>query len=192
MLAQAFVSADSMIVPTAPREVRLGTGTDAARATLIPPLPDYLAMPNAGSDSMNNGSIGTELRVGSFRMFLTGDGEVEANNRWRTQFAALSADVDVLKVGHHGANDAVFDNGFSGTSTWLGHTSPEVSIISANGTTHPRINALTRLLQQTNMRTYCTNVHGDITVRVTRTGTYTVTVQKNPDADCVAGTTATS
>jgi beta-lactamase superfamily II metal-dependent hydrolase len=192
MLAQAQVSADSMIVPTTSRSIRLGTADDAAEVTIVPPLPAYLGILEPGSDSINNGSIGAALELGGFRMFFTGDGEVEANNRWRTQFASLTQNLDVLKVGHHGANDAIFDNGFSGASTWLTHTDPEVSIISANGTTHPRVNALTRLLQQSPDRTYCTNVHGNITLRVARTGAYTVSVQKNPGMDCVPGSQATS
>lgn len=192
MLAQAAVLADSMIVPAATREIRLGTATDAAVVTLVPALPDYLGLPSAGSDSVNNGSIGAELRLGGFRVFFTGDGEVQANTRWRTQFPALTLNLTVLKVGHHGANDAIFDDGFSGSSSWLAHTAPEVSIISANGTTHPRSNALTRLLQQTDHRTYCTNVHGTIEIRVTRTGSYGVTVERNADQDCVAGSLATT
>ena len=98
----------------------------------------------------------------------------------------------MLKVGHHGANNAIFDNGFNGQSTWVDHTSPNVSIISANGTSHPRINALNRLLGQPDNRTYCTNVHGTITIRVTRAGAYTVTPEKNANNNCVAGSTATT
>ena len=192
MLALAGNLADSMIVPATERQVRLGSTAESAQLTIVPPLPDYLALPNAGSDSINNGSIGAELRLGMFRMFFTGDGEVQANARWRTQFPSLTQSVTMLKVGHHGANDAVFDDGFSGASTWLTHTAPEVMLISANGTSHPRVNALTRLLQQTASRTYCTNVHGEITVRVARAGTHTVTVQKNAALDCVPGTEATS
>lgn len=192
LLTQAAAVVDSMIVPTSTRVLRLGGSPEAALVTVIPPLPNYLANPAADSDSINEGSIGAELRLGTFRMFFTGDGQVQANARWRTQFAALSQDVDILKAGHHGANDAVFDNGFNGASTWLVHTAPAVTLISANGTSHPRINALAHLLQASAGRTYCTNVHGEITVRVTRGGGYTVQVERNADFDCEPGTEATT
>ncbi len=104
----------------------------------------------------------------------------------------MTAGVEVLKVGHHGANDAIFDNGFSGASGWLDHTDPQTIVISANGTSHPRHTALTKILDRTNTRTYCTHVHGDIELRVTGSGEYTVTVERNEEFDCVAGSEATS
>jgi hypothetical protein len=39
---------------------------------------------------------------------------------------------------------------------------------------------------------YCTNVHGMITIRVTRAGTFTTSVEKNATLDCQPGTTATT
>ncbi len=126
------------------------------------------------------------------RLFFTGDGEVAANQRWRTQFAGRTGSVTVLKVGHHGANDAVFDNGFNGTSSWLTHSAPEVAVISANGVTHPRVNAIDRLLGLPQTRTYCTNVHGDIEIRIGERGGLLVTVERNASSDCVPGSDATS
>jgi beta-lactamase superfamily II metal-dependent hydrolase len=139
---------------------------------------------------LNEGSLGTSLRRGTFSMFFTGDGEVEANQRWRSTFATWSGNVSVLKVGHHGANNAVFDNGFSGASAWLAHTSPEVAVISANGRTHPRRNALNAILAVPQSATYCTSVHGEIVIRVAESGAYAVTAQRNPDQDCVPGAEA--
>ncbi|HEX6558720.1 MAG TPA: hypothetical protein VF021_04640, partial [Longimicrobiales bacterium] len=163
-----------------------------AQVTVIPPLPSYITQDTDDGTMLNEGSLGMQLKRGSFEMFFTGDGEVEATARWRTAFASLSQDVEALKVGHHGANNAIFDNGFSGASSWLAHTSPEVAVISANGTTHPRINALNALLTLSNLRTYCTNVHGEIVIRVTGTGSYTVSTEKNANAVCVAGSQATT
>lgn len=200
VLASARTRADTTIVPTSVTTYRLAPTDSATEVTVIPPLPTYLSTDfDQGSDpsksrKLNDGSIGMLLDRGdgAFRMFLTGDGEVEANLRWRTTFAALSRDVDVLKVGHHGANNSVFDNGFSGSSTWLSHTDPEVSIISANGTTHPRQAALNFLLGRTATRTYCTHVHGEIVLRVAPTGAYDVSVERNADKVCVQGTEANS
>ncbi|HUH13252.1 MAG TPA: hypothetical protein VMK65_09085, partial [Longimicrobiales bacterium] len=72
------------------------------------------------------------------------------------------------------------------------HTDPDVALISANGTTHPRNNALNRLLTRSNLRTYCTNVHGTITVRVGGDGSYGVSVERSAQDDCEAGSQATS
>ncbi len=125
-------------------------------------------------------------------MFLTGDGEVLANQRWRTGFGTRTGPVTALKMGHHGANDAVFDNGFNGSSAWLAHSAPALAVISANGTTHPRINATTALLTVSGLTVYCTHVHGDITIRVGEQGMYTVTVEKNEGQPCTPGRDATT
>jgi beta-lactamase superfamily II metal-dependent hydrolase len=192
VISQAHTVADSVIVVNATRTYDLGHSAQPAHLVILPPLPKYLAVDTDSGTLLNDGSVGAHLSLGTFTMFFTGDSEVEATARWRTEFSAFTTNISVLKVGHHGANNAIFDNGFSGASAWLTQTSPEVSIISANGTTHPRINALSRILAQPGNRTYCTNVHGTIELRVTRTGSYTVHVQRNPDKDCVPGTDATT
>ncbi len=125
-------------------------------------------------------------------MFLAGDGEIRANERWRSQFQAQTGGVSILKHGHHGANDATFDNGFNGPSAWLAHTAPEVVVISANGSSHPRINALTHLSSIPALKTYCTNVHGDIEIRVAETGVFAVTVERNESSDCAPGSDAST
>lgn len=182
--------ASATLVPT--DTVKPAFGYQPGTVVFVHPLSTYLASdPNDGGP-INEGSIGTAIRRGTFQMFLTGDGEVEANQRWRTQFASLTRDLEVLKVGHHGANNAIFDNGFSGASTWLQHTSPEVMVISANGSSHPRINALNAMLGRPQTETYCTSVHGEITIRVADSGQYTVTPQRNAPLDCVAGSDATT
>jgi beta-lactamase superfamily II metal-dependent hydrolase len=107
-------------------------------------------------------------------------------------FADDTRDLTALKVGHHGANDAIFDNGSFGASAWLDHTDPELLLVSANGTSHPRIRALTALLARA-VQTFCTPVHGDIVVRVDPAGSnWTVSVQRNAGADCVPGRGATT
>jgi competence protein ComEC len=192
LLDLARLLADSVIVPSGSTvyTLRLRPDSAAARLNVIPPLPDYLDAATDSSTQLNDGSLAAELRLGAFHMFLTGDGEVQANQRWRTQFGGYSAQVDVLKAGHHGANDAVFDNGSFGASVWLTHTSPAVVVISANGTSHPRERALNAILERTGRRTYCTNVHGMIEIRVAPGGNYQARVEKNPGSDCVKGSEA--
>jgi beta-lactamase superfamily II metal-dependent hydrolase len=191
-ISDAHTFADTMTIVRDTVPLAFGRSSVQSRVTIIPPLPTWLNIDTDSSTLLNDGSLGVQLRRGPFEMFFTGDGEVAANNRWRTQFTLYTRDIDVLKVGHHGANNAIFDNGFSGTSTWLDHTSPSISVISANGTTHPRMNAITRLRMQSNMRTYCTSVHGDIALRIFSDGTVHVTVVKNAEQDCVPGSQATT
>ncbi len=192
VISQAGLVADSTIVVTATRDYDLGYAATPSHLKVLPPLATHLAEDTDDGTLLNDGSVGARLSLGTFSMFLTGDSEVAATERWRAQFTSLVQNITVLKVGHHGANNAIFDNGVSGTSSWLAVTAPRVSIISGNGTTHPRINALNKLLGQPGNRTYCTNVHGNITIRVARDGSYRVSVAKNADQDCVPGSDATT
>jgi competence protein ComEC len=192
VISQAQVTADSVIVVRALRSYQLGHAASPASLTLIPPLTTYLGASTDSSTLINDGSVGARLTLGTFSMLFTGDAEVEANQNWMAHDDSLIRNVTVLKVGHHGANNAIFDNGFNGTSTWLATTHPAISLISGNGTTHPRVNALGALLGYPGNRTYCTNVHGTITVRVTRSGDYTVSVERNADKQCVPGSEATT
>lgn len=191
LIQRAGTVAEMRVTVTQPIGFDLGTGGDT-RIRILPPLTTYLSDPDATSAQINDGSLGTRVTHGAFSLFVTGDGEVEANQRWRTQFADDTRNLTALKVGHHGANDAVFDNGSFGGSTWLVHTNAALQLVSANGTSHPRIRALATLQTRTDA-TYCTPVHGDIEVRVNAAGTtWQVTVQRNPDADCVPGSDATT
>jgi len=192
VVSAANSRAVSVTVPSGTETRALGLGSLPTTLTMIPGLPDNLAVDTNDGSDLNDGSLGTSVTKGSFSMFVTGDGEVDANLRWRRDFASLTSDLTVLKVGHHGANDAVFDAGFANSGTaWLEHTSAEVHLVSSNGTTHPRIAALNALLGRP-AATYCTNVHGDIELRATGAGQWTVTVQRNADQDCVPGDSATS
>lgn len=184
LLSLAQGRADEVIVPEGPIPYELGFGGIRTELVVLSPLPTHIDDDTNDGSDLNEGSLGTSLTRGSFRMFFTGDGEVAANRRWRTDFAALTLDLTALKVGHHGGNDAVFDPASSSTSPWLAHTDPELQVISANGTSHPLPRALGALQAQTT-ETYCTNVHGDIEIRVAPAGTWVVSVEKNANSDCV-------
>lgn len=192
LLDYAGQNADSMIVVEAVREYTLdaggGTGT---RLLVLTPLPDYLGGSNDGSE-LNEGSLGALVERGDFRLFLAGDGEHEANQRWRTDFTTYTQAIDVLKVGHHGANNAIFDSGASGAASWIEHTDPDVALISANGRTHPRVNALARLRTGSDRVIYCTHVHGTVELRVSPTGRYFVRSERNVGERCTPGSEATS
>ncbi|HEX6589607.1 MAG TPA: hypothetical protein VF039_11325 [Longimicrobiales bacterium] len=182
LIDYAETQADTAYALTANRSLVLGGGPVATSVTMIAPLTTYLGDPN--TDEMNDGSIGTLIEHGGFRIFLAGDGEDEANARWQNSFATLSGDVDVLKVGHHGANNAT-------QTWWLSHSSFDMAVISANGTTHPRIAALANL-HAIDEDVYCTNVHGEIRIVVDGAGNYTWSLEKNAASPCVAGSDATT
>jgi competence protein ComEC len=192
VVSAANTRADVVTVPIGTESRALGLGVDRTMLTVIAGLPDNLAVDTNDGSDLNDGSVGTAVIKGDFRMFVTGDGEVDANLRWRTSFASLTGDLTVLKVGHHGANDAVFDGGFANSGTaWLDHAGAELHLVSSNGTSHPRIAALNALLGRPGA-TYCTSVHGEIELRATAAGQWTVSVARNADQDCVPGDEATS
>jgi len=192
VLSAANSRAGEVVVPAGIETRALGLGGVPTTLVMIPGLPDNLNVDTNDGSDLNDGSLGTSVTKGAFSMFVTGDGEVDANLRWRRDYASLTSDLTVLKVGHHGANDAVFDQGFSSSGiAWLEHTAAAVHLVSSNGSTHPRIAALNALLGRP-AETYCTNVHGDIELRATGSGQWTVTVQRNADLDCAPGDTATS
>lgn len=189
VLAAANTHADTVVVVDQEMEILLGGDEGGVRTVHIPGLPDYLGVDTNSGRLLNEGSLGTYVSFAGVRMFLTGDGEVEANVRWRTSFQEYTADIDILKVGHHGANNAIFDDGTGGTSfasAWLVHTAPALMLITSNGRSHPRVRALNRMLEAPSSQVYCTNVHGDIEVRIAG-GWWKVTTERNQNADCVPG-----
>ena len=178
----AEVYADTVTALTQLRTLVLGGGTVPTTVTMIHPLTTYLTNPDPDGAEANEGSIGTLVQHGDFEMYFTGDGQLMANDRWRLNFAGLTGDVDILKVGHHAANDAT-------DSPWLNHSSFEVAAVSANGVSHPRIGALDRI-KTVSTTIYCTNVHGEIRITVDEGGIYTVTTEKGAGQACVAGSLA--
>ena len=180
----AEVQADSVIDLSALRTTELGGGSIPTTVTMVPPHPAFDGLMGSDGDSINEGSIGTLVVHGGFRMYFTGDGQLQANTRWRLDFAGLSGDVDILKVGHHAANDAT-------DLPWLNHSSFDVAAVSANGTTHPRVAALDRL-ETVSSVIYCTNVHGEIRITVDEGGGYVVTTEKGAGQQCVPGSSATT
>lgn len=191
VLTRAAQRADTVIVVESEWEHVLG-GEGGPRTVHLPPLPFYIDRDTNDGSLLNEGSLGTYVEAGGVRLFFTGDGEVEANARWRQQFSSRTDDVDVLKVGHHGANNAVFDDGSGGgsfASAWLDHTSPRLLLVTANGRSHPRQRATHKLLGLNDAEMYCTHVHGTVDVRIAE-GWWEVTAERNAEMDCVPGSEA--
>jgi competence protein ComEC len=184
-IALATSRADATITPTAPEILGLGD-PGGPNLTILPPFPAFLDLRGATDSQLNEGSLGGRVDFGAFSMFLTGDGQLEANNRWRNTWTSLSFGVDVLKVGHHGANDAIFNNETDGASIWLDHTRPEVVLISANGRTHPEGNAVGELSSR-GIETWCTNAHGGLILIANAEGQYVLLSERDGGAACTAG-----
>jgi beta-lactamase superfamily II metal-dependent hydrolase len=62
--------------------------------------------------------------------------------------------------------------------------------IGANGTTHPRQNAIAALRSVAGLETFWTRTHGDIEVRVGDDGQYVTSVEQNSEEVCAPGTDA--
>ncbi|NNM07055.1 MAG: MBL fold metallo-hydrolase, partial [Gemmatimonadetes bacterium] len=123
-----------------------------------------------GGEGANASSLVLEVRYGEFSMLLTGDAPAEEEIRFLPRL--LSARIHVLKVGHHGSATS--------TSTELvDRTDPGVALISAgrrNRFGHPHPEVLARL-SEAGARIFRTDIHGTVTVRGKKNGTYSVSPQ---------------
>lgn len=118
-----------------PEPRKIGLGSVALR--IFPQAPP-------SQKEENNNSIGIRVEYGSFSALLTGDSE-RAERRWWMQNApGLCADVQVLKLAHHGSRNGT-------DSAWLGLTRPRLAVASLGlnnefGHPHPQTLALLRSL----------------------------------------------
>ncbi len=99
---------------------------DVSLAVLWPPAEGGLAPADSDETETNLRSIVALLRWRSFSMLLTGDAEAES-------VPMHPGPIDVLKVSHHGSEDA-------GLPALLDETSPKLAVISVgadNGYGHP-------------------------------------------------------
>lgn len=111
------------------RKIELGSVT----ITVFPQAP-------TNEKEENNNSVGLRVEFGRFSALLTGDSE-RAERRWWIRHAPeLCADVDVLKLAHHGSRNGT-------DSAWLGLTRPRLAVASLGrnnpfGHPHPETLAL--------------------------------------------------
>jgi competence protein ComEC len=169
-----------IIVVDTIRRVRLGEGDSITVLTLVPPRAQDLGTDTNDGRRLNNGSLAVRIDRGHFSFLTTGDAQAEANRRFAEEFAE-QVNVTILKAGHHGANNGTQD-------FWLDATSPEVVVISANGTTHPHTEVL-ELISGRGIPVYCTPQHGRITLRVERSGAYAIQTREPAESSCEPGRT---
>ncbi|MFW5905136.1 MAG: MBL fold metallo-hydrolase, partial [bacterium] len=97
VLSRADTRADTVIRIESEWEHELG-GEGGPRTVHLPPYPSFIDQDTDDGNELNEGSVGTYVEAGGVRLFFAGDGEDQANGRWRQQFASYTDGVDVLKV----------------------------------------------------------------------------------------------
>lgn len=178
VLATAGARADTVAVPDEPWIISLPGG---GQAILLPPLATWLAVDTDDGEELNEGSLAVRFELGGFSLLTTGDGEALSNQHYRTEYPAW-VDTDAFKVGHHGSTDAT-------TTGWLDAVTPEVAIVSANGTTHPHGPTLSLLRARTE-DLYCTPQHGVVSLLVDAVGNYAVRTAADARLRCEAGSSS--
>jgi len=130
------------------------------RLEVLWPPPDLPA-----SGDPNHGSVVIEARWGRFSMLLCGDAEAES-------VPIEASSVDVLKVAHHGSEDA-------GLPALIARASPRVAVISVgddNPYGHPPPETLRTLASK-----------GVLTLRTDRDGTVTIDVDRGTAEIAIEG-----
>lgn len=113
--------------------------------------------PTTDGWGINNTSLVTHVRYGSFSIVLSGDAQTDAEQRVYADHMILRANV--MKIGHHGSCNA------TGT-TFLKSIAPDVALISAadnNDFGHPHCQTLAKLKAQ-GSAWYRTDTNGLVTV----------------------------
>jgi competence protein ComEC len=125
-------------------------------------------------DTQNNNSVGVLIEFGQFRALYTGDSERPELAEWLRQRQISS--VTLVKAAHHGSTNGV-------TPAWVRKTSPRLVIISVgagNRYHHPSA-AVERLWKSAGARVYRTDHDGEVDVRATRDGNFTVTTHASAE-----------
>ncbi len=151
LLARAIATGSDPLRVAAGRELRSGE----LRMQILWPPPELLAAPPAGADP-NQLALVIEARWRDFSMLLTADAEAEA-------VPLDPGPVDVLKVAHHGSDDA-------GLASLLERTRPELAVISVgagNPYGHPTAGTL-RTLRAHRVPTLRTDEDGTVVIDVRR------------------------
>ncbi|WP_435015775.1 MBL fold metallo-hydrolase [Tundrisphaera sp. TA3] len=121
-----------------------------------------VVFPQAPDDPQeeNNNSVAIRVEFGDFSALLTGDSEGRERKWWMGRVPDLCAEVNVLKLAHHGSRNGV-DAG------WLNLTHPQLAVVSlgaGNDFGHPHAETLA-LLDGLEIPLRRTDREGTITIR---------------------------
>jgi len=155
--------------------IDLGKGV---RLQLLAPEEPFIR--GTRSDS-NSNSVVARVDMGSICAVLTGDAELETEERLIASKQRLRCPL--LKVAHHGSR-------YSSSEAWLNEVRPVVAVISAghkNRYGHPARETLRRL-EQVGARIYRTDLHGTVTIRTD--GTHVTVTTQSETEDRQAGAEA--
>lgn len=128
--------------------------------------------PAFDSEESNGMSPIILLTVSSRKILLTGDATFETENWFINELGESALDIDVLKVGHHGAAGSTSEE-------FLQEISAEYAIISSDeggAYAHPRPELMTRLFNA-GVVTYRTSRHGSIILNVDESGDFAFQVE---------------
>ena len=143
------VKEQQLSIKVAKQGVTINSTAAGVNMTFIGPTKDY------AKNDLNDWSAVLELTHGQKKFLLTGDAETPAEKDMLA--AGVVEAVDVLKVSHHGANEA-------STSDYLTAVKPQYAVISVgegNRYNHPTASALERL-KASGAKILRTDEHGSI------------------------------
>lgn len=138
------------------RGMRLALDTGVTANVLNPPAQGLVYGTEPNNDTVNNYSAVLRVTYGRTHFLLDGDAENDAEASMLAAYGDLSADV--LKCGHHGANNASSD-------AWLDRVHPRFAAVSCglhNPFGHPNPATLARLSAH-GVQTFRTDKNGAIT-----------------------------
>ncbi len=134
-----------------------------ARLTLLAPTEPLFTKEQmrSGGHELNANSIVARLDYGDFSMLLTGEAELQTEQRFLSK-SDLNLSAKVLKVAHHGSKYAT-------TKEFIQKVLPESAIISTseyNPYSHPSQSVLDRL-RDAKVKVFRTDLQGEITITTT-------------------------
>jgi len=121
---------------------------------------EVIAVETDSGENINNYSIVSKVSFGEIDMIMTGDAEVEVEEKILK--SGIDIDAEILKVGHHGSLT-------SSSEQFLDAISPDYALISCkkwNKYDHP-VESTMRKLEERSVEVYRTDECGNVTITIT-------------------------
>ncbi len=130
---------------------------------------DILWPAESGADFSNENSLVIRLSSGKFNCLFAGDLNKTAEEKLLAENQDLKANI--LKVGHHGYDDAT-------SGEFLQAVSPEVALISIRPRVKEYLGTTLEALNKKNVRVYRTDSAGNIVVTADNSGNYKIKTER--------------